>query len=189
MGYESRAGKLSQLEIDANLTMGAHSITLGAGQTVDGKDVGSDFLEATDSGLLIPHLILKKASDTNRHSHANPLSRDANTYGKMRTHTFTNGIKGTLRLQFDILRTATATSAQGIMTRNGATPGTGSDIGVEQTTTSTSFDTKTQDIAIDFVAGDTIDYWIKRTGTAGMAQIQMCDVDYDNDIGVAVAAT
>jgi len=182
MGYEMSARKLSQLEIDTDLTMGAHNITLGAGQTVDGRDVGGN-------GILSPQIIVKKASDTNRHTFANPVSTDLNTYQKMRTHIFTNGIKGTLRLQFDILRNAAATSTQGIMTKNGATPGTGSDIGVEQTTTSTSFVTKTQDVAIDFVAGDTIDYWLKRTGAAGLAQIQNCDVDYDNNIGVAVATS
>jgi len=34
-----RATKLSQLTIDADLAMGAHDITLGAGQTVGGKDL------------------------------------------------------------------------------------------------------------------------------------------------------
>lgn len=33
--------KLSELTIDADLAMGAHNITLGAGQTVDGKDVSA----------------------------------------------------------------------------------------------------------------------------------------------------
>lgn len=36
-----RATKLSQLTIDADLVMGAHNITLGAGQTVGGKDLSS----------------------------------------------------------------------------------------------------------------------------------------------------
>lgn len=39
MGYLTRESKLSGLVIDADLTMGAHNITLGAAQTVDGKDV------------------------------------------------------------------------------------------------------------------------------------------------------
>jgi len=46
MGYEQSARKLSQLEIDAALAMGAHSITLDTGQTVDGLD-----LSAYDSDL------------------------------------------------------------------------------------------------------------------------------------------
>lgn len=33
--------KISTIEKDADLVMGAHSITLGAGQTVDGKDVSA----------------------------------------------------------------------------------------------------------------------------------------------------
>ena len=39
MGYISGQNKVSGLIVDANLNMGAHNITLGAGQTVDGKDV------------------------------------------------------------------------------------------------------------------------------------------------------
>lgn len=34
-----RATKLSQLTVDCDLAMGAHNITLGVGQTVDGRDV------------------------------------------------------------------------------------------------------------------------------------------------------
>lgn len=45
--------KLSSLSIDANLSMGAHDISLGAGQLVDGKDVGfgcvAHDVEVTDS--------------------------------------------------------------------------------------------------------------------------------------------
>ena len=184
--------RLSEVLIDTDLVMGAHAITLGAGQLVDGKDVSTldvGDMKSIDSGQLIPHYFIKKASDTKRHGHAGVLSHDTATYAKFRTHTFTNGIKGTLRLQFDILRTAAATSAQAIMTKNGATPGTGSDLGTEQTTTLTSFQTKTQDVAVDLDAGATIDYWLKRTGAAGLAQIQNCDIDYDDDLAVAVAAT
>ena len=36
-----RATKLSQITIDTDLAMGAHNITLGAAQTVDGKDVST----------------------------------------------------------------------------------------------------------------------------------------------------
>ena len=41
-----RATKLSQLTIDADLVMGAHNITLGAGQTVDSIDVSDTLTKA-----------------------------------------------------------------------------------------------------------------------------------------------
>lgn len=41
---------LSQLEIDSDLGMGAHDITLGPGQTVDGKDVSE--LSAADGVIM-----------------------------------------------------------------------------------------------------------------------------------------
>lgn len=54
MGYEQSAGKLSQMEIDADLIMGAHNITLGALQTVDGIDVGKVKIKnlASSSGVV-----------------------------------------------------------------------------------------------------------------------------------------
>lgn len=42
MGYISTGSvKLSAVSIDVDLVMGAHNITLGAGQTVDGEDVSA----------------------------------------------------------------------------------------------------------------------------------------------------
>ena len=48
IGITVGTGKLSAITIDTNLVMGAHSITLGAGQTVDGKDVGSALMDKSD---------------------------------------------------------------------------------------------------------------------------------------------
>ena len=184
--------RLSEVLIDTDLVMGAHAITLGAGQLVDGKDVSTldvGDMKSIDSGQLIPHYFIKKASDTKRHGHAGELMTDQTTYQKERTFTFTNGVKGTLRFQMDIKRSGSATSAESIITKNGATPGTGDDIGVEQTETLTSYQTHSQDVAVDLNAGETVDYWLKRTGATDYALIQSCDIDYDNDIAVAVAAT
>ena len=55
MGYELKGGKLSQLEIDADLLMGAHSITLDAGQTVDGVNLSHYDLSGTGS-IIEPYI-------------------------------------------------------------------------------------------------------------------------------------
>lgn len=44
--------KLSSITIDADLAMGAHDITLGAGQTVDSKDVSDTFIEKVDNPVI-----------------------------------------------------------------------------------------------------------------------------------------
>lgn len=43
VGINIGAGKISELVVDADLAMGAHDITLGAGRLVDGKDISELF--------------------------------------------------------------------------------------------------------------------------------------------------
>ena len=65
-----RATKLSQITIDADLEMGAHNITLGALQTVDGRDVS----------LQVDWVLLDEVVNTNN---GNILSLDTGTITAM----------------------------------------------------------------------------------------------------------
>jgi hypothetical protein len=93
--------------------------------------------------------------------HENIASVTSASYTKRSTITFTNGIKGTLRVKVDIY-TSVGGTASAIFTKNGATPN-GSNMGVVQEEVQTSWQTHSQDIAFDFNAGDTIDLWLKNT--------------------------
>jgi hypothetical protein len=113
------------------------------------------------AGDLAVHENNKVVSDTVRHADDTIASVTSASYTKRSTITFTNGIKGTLRVKVDIY-TSVGGTASAIFTKNGATPN-GSNIGVVQEEVQTSWQTHSQDIAFDFSAGDTIDLWLKNT--------------------------
>ena len=162
MGYITGQNKISQIVVDADLVMGAHNITLGAGQTVDGKDVGA-IIELN-----------VKATDNLRVSIDAEVYHSTATYTKKRTLTFTNGIKGVLRIKFERKGTLAETYYH-ILTQNGATPGTGHNIGTEQThegDNSYVGHQSSQDVTVDIPAGETIDLWMKRTGASGSVYVK-----------------
>ena len=111
-------------------------------------------------GQIESHHRGKIVSNDLRHSIDAEVNQLGQTYTKKKTLTFTNGYKGDMRVKFDIKSTSAANAAKGILTKNGATP-TVDDIGAEQSQLDTTYVTKSQDVAIDFVPGDTIDLWIK----------------------------
>jgi len=182
MGFEMSARKLSQLEIDADLVMGAHNITLGVGQTVDSKDVSG--LIADTVGSIEGDNMVKVVSDNLRHSDDAIASVLGTTYTKRGTITFTNGIKGTLRIKVDIY-TSAAGGARAIMTQDGATPN-GSNIGVEQSEADTAFHTHSQDIAVDIPVGESIDLWLKNSVAGKTTYARNWRFYYDNEIAAAV---
>lgn len=80
MGFISNPGStnLSGLTIDQDLNMGAHNITLGAGQTVDGEDVNVDLLDKTTydpagHDIVENTKLLCSASDTLLESNDTPV--------------------------------------------------------------------------------------------------------------------
>ena len=185
MGYKVNKPKLSKLLIDANLVMGAHDITLGAAQTVDTKDVSA--LISLTKACISGYHIGKVVSDNNRHADNTEHAGTHTTYAKQSTFTFTNGIKGTLRINFEMKMVAGTTSMQAFLTKNGVIPGGGSDLGVEQSTSSTSYVNKTQDLAVDLAAGETIDLWSKQIGgSPGGNFVDTFHIDYDNEDIVTV---
>ena len=174
MGYLSTAGNLSQLTIDADLVMGAHDITLGGEAISDA--LGLAGIDAYQRGKVV--------SDIVRHVKASIGTHNSATYTKIVTITFTNGIKGTVRISWSMY-TAAGGDARAILTQNGATPN-GSNLGVEQQTSETSWQAKSQDIAVDIPAGESIDLW-SRNAVAGR-DVCMKDLafKYDNDVSVVV---
>lgn len=135
-------------------------------------------------GVAKNHLYEKIASDTLRHSIDATLQENGTTYVKKKTLTFTNGIKGTIRIKFDLKDGSDV--AWGILTQNGATPGGAGDLGVAQDGTTTSYVTQSQDIAVDIPAGETIDLWLKTA--AGSAFTENLRFYYNNATAVVLVA-
>lgn len=125
----------------------------------------------------IPHMRPKVASANLRHSHNAEIGATETIYTKYKTFTFTNGISGILRIAVDISSDPTNTAyAKVRKTVSGVT----SDIGAEQSDSSTVYVTKTQDIDVGVLTpGDTIEMWVHRTGGASMG-MKNFRIYYDN---------
>ena len=145
---------LSEVIIDTDLLMGAYDITVG-GEAIS-VTLGLAGIDAYLRGKVV--------SDNVRHVKASIGTHSSATYTKKATITFTNGIKGTIRISWS-MHTAAGGDARAILTQNGVTPN-GSNLGVEQQTSETSWQAKSQDIAVDIPAGESIDLW-SRNAVAG----------------------
>lgn len=165
-------GKISNLLVDANLAMGVHKIT-GGGVV---KNAVGEFNDH-------PEMFDKVASDNLRHSDDVGASGTNTTYAVKETITFTNGIKGTLRIKMDIRR-ITGVTCYGKIQANGV------DVGAEQSEAGAAFVTKSQDIAIDIGASETITLLTKGEGGDEAHAWEHFRIYYDNGADVvAVAVT
>ena len=175
--------KLSELDIDAALAMGAHSITLDAGQTVDGKDVSGlgagdgDMLKSTydpnEDGKFAQEtqehgynpataavLFKKIASDDLQHSIDAEIQNYSGSgeWRKDKTLVFDNGIKGVIRVKFETKGPVSGTTVK-------LTDKDGTLLGAEQVAGScATYQPKSQDLTIDFSANAEISLWTRDTG-------------------------
>ena len=181
------AGRMSKLIVDSDLDMGAHNITLGAGQLVDGRDVGNNLVLNTPGDFdARPEMFNKVVSENLRHSDDVGDTDTNDTYEIKETITFTYGIKGTLRIKFD-LRRSTGVTAYGKIQANDI------DVGAVQSEAGAVLTTKSQDIAIDIAPGQTITLLTKCDGGTNAHQWEHFRIYYDNaatsTYNVAVAVT
>ena len=132
-------------------------------------------------GLRIPHLKDKVASASSRHTHsANAVTASA-TYVKLKTITFTNGLLGSQRFNFDMKTSTGGTFAYGRIYRNGVA------LGTEQSTDYAFGDTFTEDITQDWNPGDTCELWGHCTGGVATVTVYNFEVCYDDDATQPIA--
>lgn len=86
--------------------------------------------------------ILKIASDVLRHSYDAEQFNQVGAYTERKRITFTNGIKGTLRIKFDIKSWAATSTTYAKIYKNGVA------LGSEQTEAGGAYATKTEDIDV-----------------------------------------
>ena len=187
---------LSNVSVDADLAMGAHNITLGAAQTVDEADISvkvpyASTLKGVGMAAIMPQSIDKVASDDLRHSHdAEITGITSETLIIQKTETFTNGIKGTLRIKFDIAGgIAAGHRAMGRIYKNGVAQGA-----IQYATgTINVYVTKSQDIDVGAVeAGEVLQLYVGTEDAAYTCKIKNFRFYYTNDTfapAVPVAAT
>jgi hypothetical protein len=104
---QSQVASISTLTVNDNLDMGAYKIlTDDIDEHTGAHGVDVDSCKLRDGalvGTVSESAIIKKASDNLRNSHDAEINDQTGaSYVKQKTMTFTNGIKGTLRVKFDL---------------------------------------------------------------------------------------
>lgn len=141
---------------------------------------GDDLVEAIDTGAIIASNIAKSVSDTLRHSSDAIVTETLTTWSIQKTFTFTNGIKGTLRMKFQHQGNTTNATAR-IMKNNGATL-----LGAEKTAASAgAYGLQAQDIDVGTIEpGGTIELWGRKYSSNTL--LKEFRIYYDSDVAVAV---
>jgi hypothetical protein len=185
-------GDLSGLNVDANLDMGAYDLlTDDIKESTGAHGVDIDGVEVKDSEIVTPDVInetayLKVASDNNRHAHSYDGNRapDASVYAKVAGMVFAKGIKGTLRVETDISSSnAVSAFCEIKYMLNSVQKGIVKQSSLEHP----SYDTVTQDIALDIAAGGELELWMKCLNDVHTVYAKNWKIDYDNAAdGIAV---
>ena len=168
---------------------GNRVMTLSVGENIldpddDGKISGSQLVK----GIIASYHRIKALSDVLRHSIDGIVTYTTTAYVKGATLTFTNGIKGNVRVKFKI-DDAGNTHIWAIMTKNGVTPDMGANFGVVQDNNTGAYAEKAQDLAIDLEPGDTIDLWAKKESVEDVFSKEWRFYYTDKVVGDAVAVT
>lgn len=132
-------------------------------KSVYDSDLDSAFEEAIFKlGLfprVIPHKVRKVASDDLRHSiDANVANSAGTAWRKDKTLVFTNGIKGVLRVKFDMIGQPGSDCGK-LTDKDGTLVGVAKD-----GTNCAAYQTHSQDITVDFPAGGELQLWTSDNG-------------------------
>lgn len=136
--------------------------------------------DGSDTDLVRPsdwndgHVIPKIASDNLRNSHDAEASTASGTYVLLKTITLNQKLYGTVRIKFDLKCYLGPGTAYGKIYHNGVA------LGTEQSSISSSYATKSEDITHDFGKNDTIELWGKLQYMT-TTYIQNFRLYYDNE--------
>jgi len=157
--------------------------TTDAGITIDGLLIKDSKIQEFDG--IAPWVMAKVASDNVRNSHNAEVS-EANIgtgYVKVKTVTFTNGIKGTLRVTWE-MKVGGTTPGYGRLYKNGValgTPQANSDGAYTGTP-------ETEDVDVGTVAaGETLELWVAGSDATTDVWAKNFRLSYDDENGVPVS--
>jgi len=134
------------------------------------------------------YMFQKTPSGTARNSHDAEASTVGSGYTKLKTITLTFGLLGEQRFYFDIKfvdNGGEGTTAYGKIYRNGIA------LGTEQSTSSTTYVTKNEDLIQIWNPGDTVELWCKTDdgGEDDEVYVENFRICYDDSPVVAVASS
>lgn len=148
--------KLSELDIDAALAMGAHPITLGAGQTVDGYDLSEGFTQY-------------ELGDIDAVISATIVSNNTLTPTKVKEMKITTLLPApsTIRTYFGLRSAAGFSTAYAQIYKNG------SPVGTLRGTTSTSYQYYSQDL--EFTTNNLLQLYMYGSTADGAEYNSLCE--------------
>jgi hypothetical protein len=181
---------ISTIDVDGDLDMGAYDLktddiiesTSNHGVDVEGVNMENNKLTTVDA--IGESVISKSVSDNLRNSHDAEVdtSTTGASYVKVKTMTFTDGIKGTLRVKF-ALKKAGGYTGYGRVYKNGVA------IGAAKTGTD-AWETESEDIDVGTIApGETLELWGKAEHANAHVYLKEFRTYYDAVGGAAAMVT
>jgi hypothetical protein len=142
---------------------------------------GADLTEFTPGHFAVDVFLKPAPSEVNKIASANirnsndvVITSSSTIYVKAKTIILTLGLLGQQRFLFDIKTSDAAIIAYGVVARNGVT------IGIEQSTNSTVYVTKSEDITQTWNHGDAAELWIRIDGV-GTVSVRNFRIAYDDN--------
>lgn len=176
--------KLSQVTIDTDLDMETHKIltdvidekALGAGVTIEDVKFEDKLYLLTRGNILSAANFLKVNSSNTRNSHDAEVSHTGDfVWTKLKTFTFTDGIKGSIRVHTEVKSLGGSRVEIGWY-KNGVL------ISSTFWTDSTTYVAEAVNLDVDFIPGDTLELWGRNVFIADNETIFVRNyrVRYDN---------
>jgi hypothetical protein len=133
----------------------------------------------------MPHLVRKAASSNVRHTHDAEASTQSDGYVLLKTVTLTHGIRGTVRVTYDLKLTG-ATSAKAAIGFYGAPVVLIED----EVTVPNNWNGFSHDVSATFKGGDTIELWACTTDPteSDTSAVKNFRISYDDSPIVTVAS-
>ena len=156
----------------------ANDNVVGNAEITDKRIIPYTLIKKLDA--LYPENFAKKVSDTLRHSHDAEVSGAYQSYEKVKTITFPDGIKGTLRFKWD-MHCDSIFYCFGKIYKNGVA------IGTQKGVDGGAWETVIDDIDVGTVAaGETFELWLYQANVDHDGFGKNFRIYYDNDDPIAV---
>ncbi|MFA7709567.1 MAG: hypothetical protein WCY30_00510 [Candidatus Neomarinimicrobiota bacterium] len=161
----------------ADNTTPAFGVKFGLSEDTNLYRKAADLLMTDDSFLVDDYLIAKCiASSTLRNSHDAEVNSYADSYTKLKTITFSKGFRGQLRCTWQMKVLVSGTGYAKLYKNGVAIADT------ENTTTNTSYETKTENITLDFDPGDTLELYVYTTDSPVYIKELRLSYDYNSAV-------
>lgn len=173
-------------DVSTHAALSQNTHGAGAAETLlntGDKDTVSGIPSLSSSKEINPHNFKKGVSDNLRNSHDTERTHGSSSWNQQSIITFTNGYIGNARVKFDLRTSFAGYDGFGKIYKNGIP------LGTEQVEPSASYNTKSEDLALNMNAGDTLELWIRSEGGGVNIYVRNFRLYYDNDPTIAVVVT